>query len=101
MSSFKLNRTEDSLFKYDPKMLSVRQLDKAIDSLGDVNASALARTKKELAPNFEFVKFADSSWPPANQMKLKKIKSFNEYIPDSLKTDVYNRSLTVLPAHKA
>jgi len=96
LSSFKLNRTEDSLFRYDPKMLSVRQLDKAIDSLGDVNTSAFTRTKKELAPNFEFVKFADSSWPSINQMKLKKIKSFNEYIPDSVKTDVYNRSLTAI-----
>jgi lipopolysaccharide export system permease protein len=96
LSSFKLNRTQDSLFRYDPKMLSERQLMKAIDSLGDVNITALARTKRELGPSLEFVKYADSSWPTSQQMKLKNIKSFNELIPDSIKSDVYNRSINAL-----
>jgi len=100
LSSFKLNRTQDSLFRYDPKMLSVRQLHKAIDSLGNVDASALKRTKKELGPSLEFVKYSDSVWPARQQMKLKKVKSINDLIPDSLKSDVYNRSVTAITSAK-
>ena len=37
LASFKMNKTEDSLFKYSPKMLSVRQLNVAIDSLQDTD----------------------------------------------------------------
>ena len=33
LASFKMSETEDSLFRYNPKMLSVRQLNFAIDSL--------------------------------------------------------------------
>lgn len=94
LSSFKLNRTEDSLFKYDPKMLSIRQLDNAIDSLGDPDVITLNRTKKELSPNMDFIRYADSTWPPVSQVKPKNITTFNQLIPDSLKTIVYDRSLS-------
>ena len=33
LASFKMSKTDDSLFRYNPKMLSVRQLNVAIDSL--------------------------------------------------------------------
>ena len=33
LSSFQMNRTEDSLFKWDPKMLTVHQLNLSIDSV--------------------------------------------------------------------
>src|SRR5207237_5296990 len=45
LSSFKMNKTEDSLFRYSPKMLSVRQLNIAIDSLGNVDSVFYARSE--------------------------------------------------------
>jgi lipopolysaccharide export system permease protein len=96
LSSFKLNRTEDSLFRYDPKMLSERQLMNAIDSLGNVNLSALSRTKRELGPSLEFIKLGDSTWPAVKTIKQQNIKSMADVIPDSLKSDVYNRAITAV-----
>jgi lipopolysaccharide export system permease protein len=96
LSSFKLNRTEDSLFKYDAKMLSVRQLDKAIDSLGDPNINARIRTKKELSRTLGFMSYDDSTWIPPQKMKLKKIKSLDNLIPDSVQSTVYERSQSAI-----
>jgi len=101
LSTFKLNRTEDSLFKYDPKMLSLPQLTKAIDSLGDVNTNFYKRTKRELNPYIAFVKYADSTWPSAKKIALKKVKSFDNIIPDSLKTVVFDRSLSIINNSKS
>ena len=37
LSSFQMTRTEDSLFKWDPKMLTVHQLNLSIDSVKKLN----------------------------------------------------------------
>lgn len=101
LSTFKLNRTEDSLFKYDPKMLSLSQLRKAIDSLGDVNESFSKRTKRELSPYVAFIKYADSNWPSTKKISLKKANSFDNIIPDSLKMAVFDRSVSVISNSKS
>ncbi len=101
LSTFKLNRTEDSLFKYDPKMLSLPQLNKAIDSLGDVNANFYKRTKRELNAYIPFVRYADSTWPSVKKTNLKKVKSFDNIIPDSLKNIVFDRSISAIQNSKS
>jgi lipopolysaccharide export system permease protein len=101
LSTFKLSRTEDSLFKYDAKMLSLLQLTKAIDSLGDVNTAFYNRTKKELNPYVAFIKYGDSNWSSVKKITLKKVKSFDDIIPDSLKTVVLDRSLSVINNSKS
>ena len=101
LSTFKLNRTEDSLFKYDPKMLSLPQLNKALDSLGDVNKSFYKRTKRELISYVPFIKYADSTWPSFKPVAIKKVKSFDSVIPDSLKTTVFDRSLSAINNSKS
>jgi len=101
LSSFKLNKTEDSLFKYDPKMLSIRQLNQAIDSLGDINNIYYKRSKKELSAYFSFIKYADSSWPAEKLSSAKKLKSFDAIIPDSLKTTVFERAVSTINSTKS
>src|SRR6478672_108942 len=101
LSTFKLNRTEDSLFKYDPKMLSLSQLRNAIDSLGDVNESFSKRTKRELSPYVAFIKYADSNWPSTKKITLKKANSFDNIISDSLKMAVFDRSVSVISNSKS
>ena len=100
LSSFKLNRTEDSLFKYDAKMLSVRQLNKAIDSLGNPNVNARVRTKRELSRTLDFITYDDSTWLSPQKTKLKKAKSFDDLIPDSINSTVYDRSQSSITTAK-
>ncbi len=66
LASFKMSKTEDSLFRYSPKMLSVRQLNVAIDSLEDINPFFYNRAERELRPTLSFLKYRDSSWAPAS-----------------------------------
>ncbi|MEP7317323.1 MAG: LptF/LptG family permease [Panacibacter sp.] len=101
LSSFKLNRTEDSLFKYDPKMLSVRQLNKAIDSLGDVNDIFYKRSQKELMPYMVFLKYADSAWPSQKKMNIRNVTSFDKLIADSVKSTMFERYLSVINSSKS
>lgn len=90
LSSFMMNHAEDSLFKYDPKMLTVHQLNIAIDSLDKQDTASYHRSIRELEPTLAFYKYKDSAWakPPA-----KPIKKFNEIVPDSLKASIYEEAL--------
>jgi len=71
LSSFKLNKSEDSMFKYDPKMLSVRQLNTTIDSLHKMENLYLQRASGDVNPYFVFSKFTDSLWPKKDSAILK------------------------------
>ena len=93
LSTFIFNRTEDSLFKYDPKMLSLRQINIALDSLTRNDKKASIISVQNLRLSMDFIKYADSTWPEAN---IKKVKSFNDIIPDSLRMNVFDVSLANL-----
>ena len=91
LKSFGLNKTSDSAFKYDPKMLSVRQLNSMIDSLHKDDNFYMKRYAMEVNPSFTFTKYADTGWVKTKQVKAKK--SFDAQIPDSIKRFIYERSI--------
>ncbi len=93
LNSFRLNKSADSSFKYDPKMLSVRQLNTTIDSLETVGKYYLKRANIELSPFLAFAKFADSTWPKADTAAMKKIKNINAIIPDSVRGMIADRAI--------
>lgn len=93
LSSMQFSRTEDSLFKDNQRMLSVRQLDIRLDSLQNTAPLALTRNKRELDPHFRFAAFADSTKPPVTSPTLQA-KSFDELIPASSKTGIYEKAYT-------
>lgn len=62
MSSFKLNETDESSFKYNPRMLTYRQLLPAIDSLENLQQSFAARTSRMMLPYLPTVRYKDSVW---------------------------------------
>ncbi len=64
LASFAMNKTDDSLFKYSPKMLSVRQLNIAIDSLEGMDNYFYHRSERELRSTLLFLKYKDSTWAP-------------------------------------
>ena len=87
LKSFQLKKSGDSSF-YDPKMLSIRQLNTAIDSLTNVDSLYTAKTRKEVNPYLRFARYTtDTGWTISAAAKArinKKYKTFDEAIPDSL-----------------
>jgi lipopolysaccharide export system permease protein len=89
LSSFKLNKTADSVFKDNWRMLSIRQLNKAIDSLKQYENQYQKKITKDVEPYLPFVKYLDSTW---NTGIL--VKTFEEMIPDSAKSFTLERAIT-------
>ena len=89
LSAFQFQRTADSVNKTNQRMLSMRQLDKAIDSIKRDNKKYEKQVKAEVLNNLPFAQNLDSNWN-TNPIKAK-IKIFEKVIPDSLKTLVNSR----------
>ncbi len=100
LSSFKLNKSVDSSFKYDPKMLSTRQLNITIDSLKNIGKQYKLRAEKEVEPNINFMRYIDSAWPKVNKDSLKNIHSYISLVPDSQKHYIYERAASQLSVAK-
>lgn len=62
MSSFKLNKTDENSFKYNPRMLTYRQLLPAIDSLEQMSAGYQKRTRLLMRPYLSTARYKDSVW---------------------------------------
>ena len=85
LSSFGLQqRTADSVNKNNARMLSMRQLNIAIDSIEKANAKTGGKVKAEVFGNLSFSKYMDSSWKVSAQKTTAK--SFENLIPDSIKS---------------
>lgn len=84
LSSFKMNKTSDSAFSDNYKMLSVRQLGKTVDSLQNTETYFQKRSQAEISPYFTFTNFADTGLIPADPKSAVNIKNINQIIPDSL-----------------
>jgi lipopolysaccharide export system permease protein len=81
LNSFQANKTGDNI--YDPKMLSVRQLDGAIDSLKNNDSVYQKKVIREVIPYLKFMNYKDSAQLFATLPKSKSIIKFNEIVPDS------------------
>jgi len=90
LSTFGLQqRTADSVNKNNARMLSMRQLNVAIDSIKKVNARISDRVKSEVFVQMPFTANLDSNWK-VGSTPLKK-KSFDAILPDSAKLAVEQR----------
>jgi len=101
LSSFKLNKTSDSAFKDNYKMLSVRQLSKTIDSLKNNQSYFLKRSTAELSPYLAFARYADTGLVAVDASKLGKITSLKQIIPDSAISSVTDRALIQVNAARS
>jgi len=100
LSSFALSRTNDSLFKNNYQMLSIRQLNVTIDSLEKLNAQFRKKNVEDLKVFLEFPKHIDSNYKKPNLDTLKA-KSFSDIIPDSATRLVFERSVATANSAKA
>ncbi len=85
------NRTADSVNKNNEKMFSMRQLEKAIDSLKKDNRKIEAQSINDMFRQLRFVGIMDSIWEKKkipDTGKVKGIKSFEELLPDSARTQI-------------
>lgn len=100
LSSFGFQqRTADSLNKSNARMLSMRQLSYAIDSLEKNNKKFSQRVRAEVTSSITSVRFLDSNWK-SRVVPVKK-KSFDAYIPDSMKSAVKTRLINKIASMKA
>src|SRR5882724_1691171 len=84
LSSFQLTRTADSVNKNNERMYSMRQLEKAIDSLEKENREIRLMMEKNLVNSLQFSKYLDTGWVEVKDTGLvKNVKNFNELLPDS------------------
>lgn len=92
LKSFQMNKTEDSAF-YDPKMLSLRQLNVAIDSLEHIDTFYAKKAKLEVSPYLRFARFSDTGW-------VKIAKQLPSVRPSKLFPDSLNQQLTDAAANQ-
>jgi lipopolysaccharide export system permease protein len=85
-------RTADSVNKNNARMLSIRQLSVAIDSMRKDKNTIGARAKAQVFGSFHFRALMDSSWKTRAVQKVKA-KSFTELIPDSIRSNVREKIL--------
>lgn len=85
------NRTADSVNRNNERMYSMRQLEKAIDSLKKENNIYRGQIQSNIVPQFRFATWIDSTWAGQTVAGSKKVKSFDELLPDSTKAGVSQR----------
>lgn len=93
LKSFQMNKSGDSAF-YDPKMLSIRQLNNAIDSLDSRDSFYMVRTDREVSPYLRFSKYIDTGWLKKDTVTRKKVTTLNAVIPDSLQQRIADAAIS-------
>ena len=99
LGSFGLKqRTADSVNKNNARMLSMRQLDIAIDSIKKINGRISQRVKTDVFGPLAFSKYIDSNWKV--EAKKTTSKKFEQLIPDSIRSLVYQKINNILSTLK-
>jgi lipopolysaccharide export system permease protein len=96
LSSFKLNKTDDSLFRNQYKMLSMRQLSVRIDSFKRDEKQFREKNRTGAMQTMRFARYLDTSgWAGLRTPPLpKKAKSLLDLIPDSVRSLNTDKSYT-------
>jgi lipopolysaccharide export system permease protein len=91
LTQLNIQKTSDSLFMNNMRMMTLRQLDKDLDSLKKIPDSLIKQNRNDLKNLLQFAKYKDTvrtkkQLAIADQtINTKKVKSFDALIPDSLK----------------
>lgn len=75
-------KSDDSLNRQNAKMFSMRQLNKAIDSLNQVKSVYATRERNEVFSYIGYVRYLDSNWH--YQPKKFAVKNYDTFVPDSV-----------------
>ncbi|MGB4772225.1 MAG: LptF/LptG family permease [Chitinophagaceae bacterium] len=92
LSSFKVMKTPDSLFKNNWMMLNVFQLNKASDSIKkDIRTNIPQRVSREVLNYLGSGTYLDSGWASGKVSVAANIKTYRDLLPDSALTTTYSR----------
>ncbi|HRX94879.1 MAG TPA: LptF/LptG family permease, partial [Chitinophagaceae bacterium] len=97
------NRTADSVNKNSERVLSIRQLSKAIDSLKKEIDKTSEQTVNNMFRQVRFAGVLDSQWrkPVADSIGTKsQFKDMDELLPDSAKANVYQSAQNIAASMK-
>lgn len=95
MSSLQMGNTNESVFEKNAKMLSVRQIDKILDSIAKTTSNYKNKSKTELQTYFAYMRFEDSIWKKGTTQKANQLN-----LSDSIKKIVYTRAIDVFNSAK-
>jgi lipopolysaccharide export system permease protein len=98
ISNFGLQQiTPDSVNRNNARMLSMRQLRVAIDSIRKANRQIGVRVRTEVFGSLSFAGYVDSAhWK--KDSAFPKVKSFDALIPDSVKTAIRQNTISRISA---
>jgi lipopolysaccharide export system permease protein len=100
LSQLNLQKTSDSLFMNNIRMKTMRQLNEDLDSLKHAPDSLYRRNHTELASYVRYSRFKDSTATPKEAAVVKekfpekKVNTFDSLVPDSIKSTVFDQTLT-------
>ena len=94
LSSLKKQNSNEDLYRSNYKMQSVRQLDRSMITLRQTRDSMYRMLNKEIVYYVHYNNIPDSVWKK-DTAAVRKIKSFNDVVPDSLRTTSYEQALNI------
>jgi lipopolysaccharide export system permease protein len=94
ISALQMMKVSDTLFKNDFKMLSIRLLDRTIDSLKKQNISVAKKLDTDLVKQLQYLHLPDSVWKKPLPLP-QKATSFIALVPDTAKNTVYNSAIGI------
>ncbi len=101
LSSFQLNKTQDSMFKDNSSMLTIGQLGKVMDSLHKASDLYGKRDLTEATPYFPFSKWVDTGRIILTKTAVAPVKSMHQIIPDSVRSMVMERAISQINSVKS
>ena len=91
LSGLKMGESNESGFRSDPKMFTLRQLGPAIDSLQKGDSIFYLRSKSELGTFNMVSRYQDSAWCRNTPTVKKGVKCYADLLSDSLKLELGRR----------
>jgi lipopolysaccharide export system permease protein len=101
LTSFFRVKTNDSLFKDNYRMLSVRQLSHFMDSIGKKQDSIHLRLYREPARFFRYAQLYDSGKLKLPKLTAQELKGLKKLIPDSARQTTFDLALSKVSGAKS
>ena len=107
LTQLNIQKTSDSLFMNNMRMKTLRLLDKDLDSLKKIPDSLIKQNRNDLKIYVRIEKFKDTVTTKkqldtaAKKITAKKVKSFDDLIPDSLRSFVQDQASSTVASIKS
>ena len=94
LSSLQKQTTNDSIYRNNFKMKSIRQLNSSLDSLGKINDSLYKKMDSYYSSYLHYTYIPDSIWKKIPDSAMR-FTSFDKFIPDSLLRQINDESSAI------